>query len=81
MTSKHRPIKKIAFDIYTDWESPANAALPYLQAMFTLNTIEDNYGQDSAVSILAYFLNNASRYKGDKARHYKRELKDILKNR
>lgn len=78
--SKHRPIKIVAFDIWTDWESPSNCALPYLQAMFSLHDIEDWYYHDSARTIITYFLSNASKYKGDKARWYKRELKEMLKN-
>jgi hypothetical protein len=78
--SNHRPIKHIAFDIWTDWEKPTFGALPYLQAMMSLNTINDKYGDDSAKSIVTYFLSNASKYHGDKARWYKRELKEILKD-
>ncbi|MFY7937635.1 MAG: hypothetical protein ACOVOQ_09665 [Flavobacterium sp.] len=77
---EHRPIKIIAFDIWTDWESPSNSALPYLQAMMSLHDINDRYFHDSARSIVTYFLSNASRYKGDKARWYKRELKEMLKD-
>lgn len=76
----HRKIKEIAFDIFTDWDKPSNCAMPYLEAMMSLNDITDNYYSDSAKMIVTYFLSNASKYKGDKARWYKRELKEMMKD-
>jgi hypothetical protein len=37
------------------------------------------YGQDSALSIIAYFLSNATTWRGDDARRLKAELREILK--
>ena len=56
----HRPIEVIANEIRKDWGAKVNyAARPYLQAMYGLNSISDNYGCDSAKSVIAYFLSNA----------------------
>lgn len=48
--------------------------------MSTLDSIEDNYMQDSASSIVGYFLSNASQWKGEKAKAIKKELNAMLKN-
>lgn len=78
--SGHRPLDVIAREIRRDWGSKVNyAAKPYLDAMRSLNDITDNYMFDSASSVVAYFLSNASSWRGDKAREIKAELRDILK--
>jgi hypothetical protein len=47
--------------------------------MRSLETCRDAYGADSGASIVAYFLSNASGFKGDAARALKAELKAHLK--
>lgn len=53
-------------------------AKPYVQAMFELDQITDNYGADSAQSIVRYFLSNAGSWRGDVARQTKSELKKLI---
>jgi hypothetical protein len=53
--------------------------VPYLEAMHCLNTINDDYGYDSAKSIVLYFLSNANSWRGDVARRVKAELKELVK--
>ena len=72
-----RAIHEIAREITTNWQKPYFGAVPYLRAMHSLDGIEDNYGYDSAKSIVLYFLSNASTWRGDVAKRIKRELKDI----
>ena len=74
-----RPIYKIAAEIRKDWTKVNYAAQPYLSAMFSLDSINDMYGMDDARSIVAYFLSNASTWKGPKAKEIKAELKAMLK--
>lgn len=74
-----RQLHEIANDIYDNWSKINYAAKPYLEAMAGLNSINDNYGYDDGRSIIAYFLSNASSWKGDKAREIKAELKKMLK--
>jgi len=75
-----RSISEIANEIRKDWGVKTNyAARPYLQAMYTLNSINDYYGCDSAKSIIAYFLCNASTWKGLKAKEIKAELNKMIK--
>lgn len=74
-----RPIYKIAADIKREWGARVNyAAKPYLDAMFTLDQITDEYGLDSGKSIVLYFLSNAHSFKGEKARALKAELKALV---
>ena len=53
-------------------------AVPYIEAMATLETMDDKYGYDDAESIVAYALGNLQTYKGPKARAIKAELKKRL---
>jgi len=74
-----RPIHEISREIRADWLKPYFGAVPYLIAMETLTSTSDNYGCDSARSVLAYFLSNATTWRGPTARRIKTELKEMLK--
>lgn len=74
-----RPIYEIAKEIRNDWQNVYFGAKPYLAAMMSLNTINDNYGFDSAKMIVLYFLSNASTWKGETAKRIKKELKAMCK--
>lgn len=67
-----RTIAQVAKDIKKDWANVNYAAKPYLQAMLC-----QDYGFDGERSIVAYFLSNATTYRGENARAYKAELKKI----
>lgn len=71
----YRPIQDIAAEINCDWKNQYFGAVPYLDAMFSLNSISDMYGADSAKSIVLYFLANANTWRGPVARRIKGELK------
>lgn len=73
-----RPIHRIANEIRQLWAKPYYGAVPYLTAMYSLSTTKDNYGQDSAESIVNYFLANANTFRGEDARRLKAELKALL---
>ena len=73
-----RPISEIALEISNEWKKPYFGAVPYLEAMRSLTSIDDKYGYDSADSIVLYFLSNASSWRGDAARRIKAELKAML---
>ena len=74
-----RTLSEIAREIRKNWSKVYFGAVPYLEAMGTLNTINDSYGFDSGKSIVAYFLANAGTWKGDVARRIKKELNKMLK--
>ena len=73
-----RSLSVIAAEISADWQKPYFAAIPYLQAMRSLGSVEDHYGFDSGDSIVRYFLANAQSWRGDNARRIKAELKSML---
>jgi len=79
MKKQVRSLSEIAAEIRKDWKNINFGAVPYLDAMSTLNSVEDNYIMDSGRSIVAYFLSNASTWRGDKAREIKKELKAMIK--
>lgn len=74
-----RPLYEIARDIRKDWKNVSPYAAPYLQAMFCLESITDNYGFDPGRSIVAYFLANAGSWRGETAKCIKAELKAMSK--
>ena len=74
-----RPLYEIAADIRKTWSKVYFGAVPYLDAMGSLNSITDNYGYDSGKSIVLYFLSNANTWRGEDARRIKAELKGMLK--
>jgi|TARA_Y100000034_G_C6728763_1_gene322749 hypothetical protein len=70
----------IAQAIYKDWGSKVNfAAKPYLEAMATLQSVKDMYYCDTGKSIVAYFLCNATSWRGEVAREVKKELNKRIK--
>jgi hypothetical protein len=72
-------ISDLALIIANDWAKVNFAARPYLDAMFNLQSIKDMYYAESGRSIVLYFLNNATSWKGDTAKTVKAELKARLK--
>ena len=73
-----RDLYTISREIRADWKNVWFGAEPYLCAMETLNTVNDDYGCDSGKSIVAYFLGNAMTWRGETARRIKAELKAML---
>lgn len=68
-----RNISVIAAEIRLNWTKP------YFGAMESLNTINDKFGCDNAKSMIAYFLCNASTWRGETAKRIKAELKTLIK--
>jgi hypothetical protein len=71
---KEKSLKEIAQIILRDWSNVYFGAVPYLQVMAIMQTINDSYGYDDGHSIVTYFLSNAKGWKGDVAREVKKEL-------
>ncbi len=76
-----RSISDIALEIFAKWKNPYFGAVPYLSAMRTLQSINSDYGADSASDIINYFLSNASTWRGEDAKRIKTELKSLLKQK
>tara|TARA_R100000152_G_scaffold4581_4_gene1616 strand:+ start:508 stop:756 length:249 start_codon:yes stop_codon:yes gene_type:complete len=73
-----RPLSTIAAEIAATWPKVNFAAAPYLDAMASLNSINDTYMYESARTIVLYFLNNAKTYRGTDAKRIKAELRAML---
>ena len=74
-----KPLSYTAQIIRANWNNPSPYALPYIDAMAQLNSIEDNYYADTAHSVVIYFLANAQTWRGDTARLVKAHLKGLVK--
>jgi len=74
-----RPLWTIATEIRKDWKNVYFGAVPYLDALQTMNRIDDDYGCDSGKSIVLYFLCNAQTWRGPVAKRIKAELKAMAK--
>lgn len=73
-----RPIYEIAREIRKAWTKVSPYTEPYLEAMQSLDSINDNYYFDSGKSIVLYFLGNANTWRGEDARRIKTELKQMV---
>jgi hypothetical protein len=74
-----RPLNEIAYAIRKDWEKVNYAAVPYLEAMEQIESIDDNFYADNGRSVVLYFLANASTWRGPVARSIKKELKYLAR--
>ena len=72
-----RSLSTIAREIYRTWPKVNYAAKPYLDAMATLDSVNDSYYCDSGKSIVLYFLANAGTWRGEDAKRIKAELKAL----
>lgn len=77
MNTQTRTLATIGRDIKTHWDKPYFGAVPYLQAMLSMGSVDDKYGFDDGRSIVMYFLANARTWRGDDARRIKAELKAL----
>ena len=75
---ENRTLSTIDREISSDWKKVNFAAVPYLQAMATMESPQDNFGYDSGQSVVIYFLSNAGSWRGDVARRIKKELKAMI---
>lgn len=74
-----RPLYIIANEISKNWKPVHPTAVPYLNAMKALDKVTDNYGYDTGISIINYFLSNAATWRGDTAKTIKAELRAMVK--
>lgn len=74
-----RKLNEIAREIERTWPKVNYAARPYLDAMKSLESIDQNYYFDSGQSVVLYFLSNARSWRGADARRIKAELKSLAR--
>lgn len=75
-----RTLKEIAKEIKADWKKMYFGAVPYVEAMSQMTTMDSYYIYENGYDIVPYFLANATTWKGEVARRIKAELKDMLKH-
>ncbi len=82
-----RPLNKIAAEILADFGPPTKNppafkvySDPYLQAMLSLQSIDDTYGLDTAEDIVLRLTINLSGWRGETAKRIKNELNQPLKD-
>ena len=76
-----RPLHVIAREIISTWPKPYFGAVPYIEAMRHLVTMDSKFGHDSADDIVMYFLSNAKYWRGEDAKRIKNELNSMLPKR
>ncbi len=73
-----RAISTIAHEIRADWKKVHYAAAPYLIAMMEIDSADEHYFCDNAVSIIRYFLANSGTWRGPVAKSIKAELRGMI---
>jgi hypothetical protein len=83
-----RKLWEIAADIIADlklqagpgnWTVKYYGAVPYLNAMRELGSVSENFGMDSGKSMVLYAMSNLGKWRGERARALKAELKGLLR--
>jgi len=74
-------LSQIAREVRKHWKKVYFGAVPYLEAMETMRSVDDDYGCDSGRDIVARFLSNANSFRGPVARAIKDELKKRFNGR
>lgn len=72
-------LSAIAAIIRKDWKNVYFGAVPYLQALETMDNISQNYDADPGYHIVNYFLGNAQTWRGPVAKVVKAELNKRVK--
>lgn len=76
-----RTLATIARDIKSNWPRPYFGAVPYIDAMATMGTVNESYGLDDGRGIVRYFLANAGTWRGPVARDIKAELRGMVEGK
>lgn len=66
---------QVANVITSSWKKVYFGAVPYLDAMKSMNDVGEAYGAESGNMVVLYFLSNAQTWRGDVARLVKKELR------
>lgn len=69
----------IARVVRRNWTKVNFAAEPYLEAMYSLRKVDDQFYEDSGKEIVIYFLANAQGWRGEVAKAVKAELNRRIK--
>lgn len=61
-------------EVRMDWKKPYFGAVPYIQALGSLDSWDGQYGLDEVRSLGLYFLANANSWRGEIAQRVKAEI-------
>jgi hypothetical protein len=73
-----REIDVIAGEIRQTWKKVNYAAVPYLEAMLSIKSVQDDYLFTSGKTVVIKFLGNAGTWRGEDAKRLKAELRSHL---
>lgn len=71
--------RQLVATIRADWKNPYFGAVPYLDALATLDSWDQSYMYDDAKGLGMYLLSNLRTYKGETAKAVKATLKEVTK--
>ena len=76
-----RTFAEIVKEIRTLWSKPHFGAVPYLEALGTINSSDKDapYLFETAADLVPYLLSNMTTFRGADARRIKAELKEMVK--
>ena len=72
-------IWEIAGLIRKDWKNMYFGAVPYVDAMACVKSVNDTYGVEDGKTQVMYFLANGNTWRGEVARAIKKELNKRIK--
>lgn len=80
-TMAKRTFKEIVKEIRTLWSKPYVGAVPYLEALGTINSSDKDapYLFEMAADLVPYLLSNMTTFRGADAKRIKAELKEMVK--
>lgn len=73
-----RKLSVIAGEIRRDWKDPYFGAEPYIRAMSELESVDDYYVDERGSDIVNRFLAQAGKWRGEKAKSIKNELRAMV---
>lgn len=73
-----RKLSVIAAEIKRDWKDPYFGAEPYIRAMSELDSVDDYYIEERGSDIVNRFLAQAGKWRGEKAKAIKNELRAMI---
>lgn len=73
-----RPLHIIAAEIRQTWPNVYFGAVPYLDALSTIDAITDAFYAEDGKTQVAYFLANAGTWRGPDAKRIKNELRAMV---
>ena len=75
----NRSLRAIAEEIKADWHTIHPVAKPFVDALATLESIDDMFHRDRAIAVVARLRGACGTWRGATARRIKLELDEMLR--